>query len=97
MLFQSIYKEAIVNQFFCSFPQKYIMPQVDFYQIIDKLNMNCIMGHIFFIKENEDFYLSYKSNYIGDLINFSGNKSFNLFLSASVDMVTMFDNELNIL
>jgi len=87
----------IVLQIFSTLPPSYKEPDVKFYQIIEKLNLNCIMGHIFFTKENDDYFISYKSNYISGIENFSANTSFFNFISASVDMIGVFDNELNVI
>jgi hypothetical protein len=97
VIMHAVIDDRIIIQLFTSFHNSYIEPKIDFYHILDKLNMNCIIGNIYFTKEKENFYISYKSNYIGDPINFSGNNSFGLYLSSSLDMVSIFDNELNIL
>lgn len=90
-------EDIAILQIFTTLPASYQEPDVGFYRILEKLNSNCIMGHIFFTKENDNYFISYKSNYICDVENFSANTSFVNFLTASIDMIGVFDNELNVM
>jgi hypothetical protein len=67
---------------------------VDFYEVINKLNGNCIHGYLGFLKE-EKTQIAYKSSYIGDGANLTGNKSFEYFFQVSFDMVDYFHSQLN--
>jgi hypothetical protein len=68
--------------------------EVDFYEVINKLNENCIHGYLGFLKE-EKTQIAYKSSYIGDIANLEGNKSFEYFFQVSFDMVDYFHSQLN--
>ncbi len=68
--------------------------EADFYEVINKLNGNCIHGYLGFIKE-EKTQIAYKSSYIGDFSNLEGNKSLEYFFQVSFDMVDYFDSQLN--
>ena len=68
--------------------------EADFYEVISKLNGNCIHGYLGFIKE-EKTQIAYKSSYIGDFVNLEGNKSFEYFFQVSFDMVDYFDSQLS--
>jgi hypothetical protein len=61
------------------------------------MNMECIMGNIFFTKEAEEYFISYRSNYVAKEEDFVGHSSFKEYLSASIAMVEKFDSEINIL
>ena len=90
-------EDNVVLQIFSTLPGRYNEPDVKFYRILEKLNLNCIMGHIFFTKEKDDYLICYKSNFICDIKNFSANTSLFNFLSVSIDMIGVFDNELNVM
>jgi translation initiation factor RLI1 len=68
--------------------------EADFYEVINKLNGNCIHGYLGFLKE-EKTQIAYKSSYIGDIANLEGNKSFEYFFQVSFDMVDYFHFQLN--
>jgi hypothetical protein len=90
-------EDIVLVQISCTLPSSYREPDIKFYKILEKLNMNCVMGHIFFTNENDNYFIAYKSNYICDIENFSANTSFTNYLSASIDMIAVFDNELNVM
>ncbi len=77
-----------------SFSTQYENMEADFYEVISKLNGNCIHGYLGFIKE-EKTQIAYKSSYIGDSVNLEGNKSFEYFFQVSFDMVDYFDSQLS--
>ena len=68
--------------------------EADFYEVINKLNQNCIHGYLGFIKE-EKTQIAYKSSYIGDTNNLKGNKSLEFFFLVSFDMTDYFHSQLN--
>ena len=68
--------------------------EVDFYEVINKLNGTCIHGYLGFLKE-EKTQIAYKSSYIGDAGNLEGNKSFEYFFQVSFDMVDFLHSQLN--
>lgn len=97
ILFYSHLNGRIILQFFTSFHHSYSEPDVDFYLILDQFNMSCIMGNLFFTKEHEDYFISYRSNYVAEDNDFIGHSSFKEFLNASLTMIEKYDSEINIL
>lgn len=89
MLFVNESNQMVVVNLIFTFKQGYEKPGLDFYEIIEKLNNNLIIGNLHFLEENSIKYISYKSTYVGDANNFSGNNSFENFLSVSYDMIGM--------
>jgi hypothetical protein len=67
---------------------------IDFYNIINKLNTNIILGSIQISEENSFNKLVFKSSYVGDCKNFQSNNSFLFFLKVSFDMVGMVKDQL---
>jgi hypothetical protein len=99
LLFHSISDDesTVIIHLQSSFSVPFDPPEKDFYQILEKLNYDSIMGNLFFVHENDSNYIAYRSNYIGtktDIID--SPVSFDLFLSSSYDMYSMFDSELNL-
>lgn len=76
-----------------AYATQYDQMEADFYEVIHKLNENCIHGYLGFIKE-EKTQIAYKSSYIGDITNLTGNSSFEYFFLVSFDMVDYFHQQL---
>jgi hypothetical protein len=90
-------REQIMLQVFATFPAIYDQPESDFYRILEKINLNSVIGHIFFSQENDNFHISYKSNYICSIRTRDSLENFKIFLDSSILMITDFDNELNVM
>jgi hypothetical protein len=86
-------EDMVVFNIIIKFPTNYENPGIDFYEVLQKLNDNCIHGYVSLSKE-ETLQIAYKSSYIGDASNFSGNKSFNYYLKVTFDMVGFIHQEL---
>jgi hypothetical protein len=93
-LFFSTEKEMLVVNLLYAYDKLYENMEADFYEVINKLNGNCIHGYLGFLKE-EKTQIAYKSSYIGDIANLEGNKSFEYFFQVSFDMVDYFHFQLN--
>jgi hypothetical protein len=78
--------KVVLNLIF-TFKQGYQNPGLDFYEILEKLNNNIILGNLHFLEEKSIKYISYKATYIGDKSNFIGNNSFEYFLSVCIDII----------
>ncbi len=77
-----------------TFSTQYENMEADFYEVINKLNGNCIHGYLGFIKE-EKTQIAYKASYIGDCSSLTGNNSIYYFFQVYFDMVDYFDSQLN--
>jgi hypothetical protein len=87
-------KDMLVINLVHAYPAQYEQMEADFYEVINKLNENCIHGYLGFIKE-EKTQIAYKSTYIGDVTNLTGNNSFEYFLRVSFDMADYFHLQLS--
>lgn len=87
-------EEMLVVNLLHAYSSLYENMEVDFYEVINKLNGNCIHGYLGFLKE-EKTQIAYKASYIGDVANLTGNKSFEYFFQVSFDMVDYFHSQLN--
>lgn len=95
-IFHSQIEDRIILQIFTSLPNAYSSPDLEFYRILEKLNMNSMIGCLVFSKKGDDFFISYKSNFIGDYNNIN-NRDIELFITTSLQMVSMNHSELNII
>ena len=94
LLFFSIEEEKVVVNLLHVYDKLYENMEADFYEVINKLNGFCIHGYLGFLKE-EKTQIAYKSSYIGEIANLTGNKSFEYFFHVSFDMVDYFHSQLN--
>ena len=96
-LFHRSFEEQgqLMLQLFTSFSPIYDEPGVDFYQVLERLNMNSIIGHIFFSREEEIFRISYKSNCLLQLNK--ENENIRIFLESSFLMMDDFEKKLTVM
>lgn len=87
----------LMLQLFTSFPAIYDEPGADFYKVLERFNLNSIIGHIFFSQEEEIYRISYKSNSVSSLDKSSGPINIKIFLEASMLMVNEFERQLNVI
>ncbi len=95
-IFHSHIEDRIVFQIFTTLPNAYNRPDLEFYHIIEKLNLNSMLGYLVFTKSGDDFFISYKSNFIGDYSDWK-NRDVELFITTSLQMISLNHSELNIL
>lgn len=96
LLLFNLDEDKVLVNLFMTFPNLYQEPDLEFYQLLESLSDNCILGYLHFMPEEEHLRINYRSNYIGDAEDFLGNKSFRNFLSASMDMVEIMDLEFGV-
>ena len=95
-IFHSHIEDRIVLQLFTSLPNAYETPDLEFYQILEKLNVNSMIGLLLFSQKDEDYFISYKSNFIGDF-NAGFSRDVELFITTSLQMVSYNHSELNVI
>jgi hypothetical protein len=95
-IFHSLIEDRIILQIFTSLPNAYTTPDLEFYKILEKLNINSMIGCLIFTQKEEDYFISYKSNFIGDK-TLEKNRDVELFITTSIQMISVNDSELNIL
>jgi hypothetical protein len=83
------------TQIFASLPNAYSAPDLEFYRIIEKLNLNSMLGCLVFTEKGEDYFISYKSNFIGDHSDKSA-RDIELFITTSLQMISVNHSELNL-
>lgn len=95
-IFHSHIEDRIILQIFTSLPNAYNTPDLEFYKILEKLNINSMIGCLVFSKKGDDFFISYKSNFFGDysLLN---DRGLELFITTSLQMISINHSELNII
>ena len=94
ILIFAVEQDMLIINLLHAYQTQYENMGVDFYGVINKLNETCIHGYLGFLKE-EKTQIAYKSSYIGDGANLTGNKSFEYFFHMSFDMVDYFHSQLN--
>ena len=97
IVFHSTHDGLVIIQTFTTFHASYSAPDVEFYQILDEMNLSSVLGNHFFTKEGDNHHISYRSNYLSREDDFNGHSSFKEFLAASVGMIDKYDGELAIL
>lgn len=96
-LFYNDSDDESIFRIFTTFRVPYQEPETDFYLIISKLNIASVWGGLVVGKENDgNYYISYKSNVILKTKDILDKDNFNLFLKASIAMINMCHNELNL-
>jgi hypothetical protein len=94
-IFHTQIEDRIVLQMFASLPNAYSAPDLEFYRIIEKLNLNSMLGCLVFTEKGEDYFISYKSNFIGDHSDKSA-RDIELFITTSLQMISVNHSELNL-
>ena len=62
---------------------------MDIYQILEKLSGMCLLGHLSFAEENDQFFISYNSQYVSKTETFFTRDSLETHLKVSFDMIGM--------
>ena len=86
--------EMLIINLMHTYNSQYEKMEVDFYEVINKLNETCIHGYLGFVS-GEKTQIVYKASYIGDSNMLAGNNSFEYFFLVSFDMVDYFHSKLN--
>ena len=95
-IFHSQIEDRIVFQTFATLPNAYHEPDLEFYKIIEKLNTNSMLGHLMFLEKDDDYFINYKSNLIIDSKN-ENMRTLELFITTSLQMISINHSELNIM
>ena len=96
-LFNLIYQpldDIFVMRLICTYLIPFKEPGKDFYQLLEKLSGRCILGYLTFTKENDQFFISYNSQYMSKTETFYTNDSLETHLKVSFDMVGMIYHEI---
>jgi hypothetical protein len=73
----------------CTYLIPFKEPGKDFYQILEKLSSICILGYLSFSEENEQFFITYNSQFVSKTEIFNQNDSLDTHLKVSFDMIGM--------
>lgn len=95
-IFHSQIEDRIVFQTFATLPNAYREPDLEFYKIIEKLNTNSMLGHLMFLEKGDDYFINYKSNLTIDSKN-ENMRTLELFITTSLQMISINHSELNII
>ena len=95
-IFHGSHEDRIIFQIFCSLPNAYNEPDKILYKIIEKLNVKSIIGSLFFAETDGDYFISYKSNLVHEK-PIGSFKNVELFITTSLQIISINDSELNIL
>lgn len=95
-IFHGCYDNRIILQIYSSLPNAYKEPGKNLYTIIEKLNVSSMLGYLFFAESNGSYFISYKSNLIHDK-NSENYKNIELFITTSIQMISINHSELNII
>ena len=95
-LFHGSYEDRIMFQIYSSLPNAYKEPDASFYKIIDKLNVNSMLGYLFFAETDGDYFISYKSNMVFD-IKSDNYTNIELFITTSLQMISINHSKLNVI
>lgn len=87
-------EEMLIINLMHTYNSQYEKMEVDFYEVINKLNETCIHGYLGFISRDKT-QIVYKASFIGDSNMLAGNNSFEYFFLVSFDMVDYFHSKLN--
>ncbi len=88
LLYQTL-EDILVVRLVCTYLIPFREPGKDFYQILEKLSSICILGYLSFAKEDDQFYITYNSQYVSKTDSFTKNDSFKTHLKVSFDMIGM--------
>ena len=88
LLYQTL-EDKFVMRLICTYLIPFKEPGKDFYQILEKLSSICILGYLSFSEENEQFYITYNSQFVSKTEIFNQNDSLETHLKVSFDMIAM--------
>ena len=88
LLYQTL-EDILVVRLICTYLIPFKEPGKDFYQIIEKLSGISLLGYLSFAKEDDQFYITYNSQYVSKKDSFTKNDSFKTHLKVSFDMIGM--------
>ena len=88
LLYQTL-EDKFVMRLICTYLIPFKEPGKDFYQILEKLSSICILGYLSFSEENEQFYITYNSQFVSKTKIFNQNDSLETHLKVSFDMIGM--------
>ena len=88
LLYQTL-EDILVVRLVCTYLIPFRAPGKDFYQILEKLSSICVLGYLSFSEENEQFYITYNSQFVSKTEIFNQNDSLNTHLKVSFDMIGM--------
>jgi len=54
-------EDSVYLNVFATFPQPFLQPSNELYQVLNKLNLNSDTGFLVFTQENEQYFISYRS------------------------------------
>ncbi|MFN5089050.1 MAG: hypothetical protein ACK57X_07880 [Bacteroidota bacterium] len=88
LLYQTL-EDKFVMRLICTYLIPFKEPGKDFYQILEKLSSICILGYLSFSEENEQFFITYNSQFVSKTQIFNQNDSLDTHLKVSFDMIGM--------
>ena len=88
LLYQTL-EDILVVRLVCTYLIPFKEPGKDFYQILEKLSSICILGYLSFSEENEQFFITYNSQFVSKTEIFNQNDSLETHLKVSFDMIGM--------
>ena len=88
LLYQTL-EDILVVRLVCTYLIPFREPGKDFYQILEKLSSICILGYLSFSEENEQFFITYNSQFVSKTEIFNQNDSLETHLKVSFDMIAM--------
>ena len=88
LLYQTL-EDKFVMRLICTYLIPFKEPGKDFYQILEKLSSICILGYLSFSEENEQFFITYNSQFVSKTEIFNQNDSLETHLKVSFDMIAM--------
>ena len=88
LLYQTL-EDKFVMRLICTYLIPFKEPGKDFYQILEKLSSICILGYLSFSEENEQFLITYNSQFVSKTKIFNQNDSLETHLKVSFDMIAM--------
>ena len=86
LLYQTL-EDKFVMRLICTYLIPFKEPGKDFYQILEKLSSICILGYLSFSEENEQFFITYNSQFVSKTEIFNQNDSLETHLKVSFDMI----------
>ena len=88
LIYQTL-EDKFVMRLICTYLIPFKEPGKDFYQILEKLSSICILGYLSFSEENEQFFITYNSQFVSKTEIFNQNDSLETHLKVSFDMIGM--------
>ncbi|MFN6073182.1 MAG: hypothetical protein ACK489_13010 [Bacteroidota bacterium] len=88
LLYQTL-EDKFVMRLICTYLIPFKEPGKDFYQILEKLSSSFILGYLSFSEENEQFFITYNSQFVSKTEIFNQNDSLDTHLKVSFDMIGM--------